>query len=147
MSRSIVRFIALGLLSACSLAAPPESAESDYFVTRAVDIVFAGGEGLRYALSLELRQPLAAPIHITVDFEDPADRDHPFFIEREVKPGESIVQVRSESFHAIRNGGKYLVKVWIYGDALRKKPLGTHEQWVKFKVPGAFFRTFGIEKL
>jgi hypothetical protein len=39
------------------------------------------------------------------------------------------------------------VKVWIYEDALRKKPLGAHEQLVKFKVPGAFFSTFGIERL
>ena len=147
MTRFMTRFIALALLSAGSLAAPPPRTESGYFVTRAADIAFTGGEGLRYTLSLELRRPLTAPIYITVDFEDPTDRDHPFFVEREVKQDESVVQVRSEPFHAIKNGGNYLVKVWIYEDALRRKPLGTHEQLVKFKVPGAFFSTFGIEKL
>lgn len=147
MTRSVFRFIALGLLSAGSLAAPPKPVESEYFFTRDAGIYIAGSEGLRYSLFLELRKPLAASIYLTVDFEDPTDRDHPLFVEREVKAGESEVQVRSEAFRAIRNGGKYLVKVWIYEDALRKKPLGTHEQLVQFKVPGAVFSTFGIEKL
>jgi hypothetical protein len=147
MTRAILCYVALALLSAGSLASPPKPAESEYFVTRAADIFIAGGEGLRYALSIELRKPLATPIYITVDFEDPADRDHPFFVEREVTPVEHVVQVRSEPFRAIKNGGKYLVKVWIYEDALRRKPLGIHEQMVQFKVPGAVFSTFGIQKL
>ncbi|HYJ42562.1 MAG TPA: hypothetical protein VEW08_17355 [Steroidobacteraceae bacterium] len=147
MIRAILCYVALALLSAGSFASPPKPAESEYFVTREADIFIVGGKGLCYTLSIELRKPLAAPIYITVDFEDPADRDHPFFVEREVMPGEHVVQVLSEPFRAIKNGGKYLVKVWIYEDALRRKPLGIHEQMVQFKVPGVVFNTFGIEKL
>ncbi len=147
MTRFILFFVGLCILSAGSQASPPKPVESEYFLTRDAGIYFSGGEGLRYALFLELRKPLAAPIYITVDFEDPADRDHPFFVEQEVKPGDFEVKVRSEAFRAIRNRGKYLVKVWIYEDALRRKPLGTHEQLVYFKVPGAAFSAFGIEKL
>ena len=42
---------------------------------------------------------------------------------------------------------RFIVLGLLSAGSLRKKPLGTLEQRVKFKAPGAFFSTFGVEKL
>ncbi len=102
---------------------------------------------LRYLLQFRLRKPVTETLYVTVDFENPQDRNLTLFTEYEILPGTTRFGVVSEMFAHIRIRDKYQVKVWIYADVNRKQLLGTHEQWVLFDMPRALVEQLGIKIL
>src|SRR5687767_2001390 len=133
MRRAILAVTACSVLATLAAARAPELVESEWLVTTGggfkVDGDVRHQEGrLRYLLQFRLRKPVTETLHVTVEFENPEDRNLTLFTEYDVLPGTTRFGVVSDMFAAIRLRGQYLVKVWIYADVNRKQLLGTHEQ-------------------
>ena len=133
-------------------ASPPMPAESEWLMTRSGTIMVEGDpkgrDGrLRYLLEFGLRKPVTEVLYVTVDFENPLDKETPLFAEFEIAPGATGFEAKSEEFAAIRNRRKYQVKVWLYADVKRKQLLGTHEQQVLFQMPPELLERFGVQLL
>jgi len=148
----------LTILAACLLlplagvAKPPMPAESEWLVTESALFSMLldpkGQSGtVQYALELRLRKPVTETLYVTVDFENPLDKETPLFAEFEVAPGATHVAATSEPISAIHSRRKYLVKVWIYADVKRRQLLGTHEQLVEFNMPRGLLQQYGIRVL
>jgi hypothetical protein len=152
MLRRLTILTACVLLSASAGAKPPMPVESEWLVT--VEANFPGlldpkglNGTLQYAMKFRLRKPVTETLYVTVDFENPQDKETPLFAEFEVAPGTTEFTAESEPIHAIRARAKYLVKVWIYADVKRKQLLGTHEQPMEFNVPRQLLERYGITVL
>jgi hypothetical protein len=145
--RQILKVASILLLAAGAWAAPPKMAESRYLVTRQGTFIVVGGEGVKYDLQFGVRQPFAAPVHVTVDFENPEDTASPLFVEMELPAGQAQFDVQSPPMKAVRNREEYLVKVWIYEDALRRKLIGTHEQVMQLKLPRQLLKLLNVRLL
>lgn len=133
-------------------ASPPKPVESEWLVTRTatffIDGDARGRDGrLQYVVILGLRKPVTEKLYVTVDFENPQDRESPLFAELELAPGATELEARSGFFSSIRNRHKYQVKVWIYADVKRRQLLGTHEQRVLFDMPRGLLEQVGIRLL
>ncbi len=152
MLRSLTTMMACTLLGAAAFAGPPKPVESEWLVTGEGGFIVMGDPKGRdgavlYQLEFQLRKPVTETLYVTVDFENPQDRDTPLFAEFEVAPGATSFEAKSELIHAIRNRQEYRVKVWIYADVKRRQLLGTHEQPVLFKMPREFLEQFGVRLL
>jgi hypothetical protein len=137
-------------LAWAAAAGPPRPVESEWLGTKNGTFLTEGGprgRGIQYHLEFEFRKPVTQRLYVTVDFENPRDRESPMFAELEVPAGATVLEAKSDYFQGIRNGRKYLVKVWIYADLKRTQPLGTHEQQVLFKLPRELLQQLGVELL
>jgi hypothetical protein len=146
-----MRMLLVGLIAALSVslagAKPPDPVQSTFFRTRLAEFVVIAGKGLSYNLNLEVIWPFSAPVHVTVDFENPEDEASPFLVQLELPVGERSLEAHSEFFRAIRNGDRYLIKVRVYEDAAREKLMGTHEQLVEFKADRRLLKALGLRLL
>ena len=152
MRRAILAVTACTVLATLAAAKAPRPVESEWLVTTGAGFKVDGDvphhEGrLRYLLQFRLRKPVTEILYVTVDFENPQDRNLTLFTEYEILPGTTRFGVVSEMFAHIRIGEKYQVKVWIYADVNRKQLLGTHEQSVLFDMPRALVEQLGIKIL
>jgi hypothetical protein len=152
MYRALVTFVALLLITAVAWPGPPKPVESEWLVTESgtffIDGDTRGRDGaLCFHMEFRVRKPVTETLYVTVDFENPEDKDSPLFSEFEIAPGTTIFEAKSEMIHAIRNRSRYRVKVWIYADVKRKELLGTHEQLVQFDMPRELLERFGIRLL
>ena len=91
MIRVPVSFVALLLLASAALSGPPSPVESEWLVTTGggfkVDGDVRHHEGrLRYLLQFRLRKPVTETVYVTVDFENPQDRNLTLFTEYEILP-------------------------------------------------------------
>ena len=150
--RHLLSCVSFCLLATAAVARPPMPVESEWLVTKFGSILVNGDPKGRagttqYQLEFELREPVTETLFVTVDFENPADKDSPLFAEFEVAPGATKIEAKSEKMPAIRNRHKYKVKVWIYADVKRKQLLGTHEQLVLFDAPAELLERFGVTLL
>jgi hypothetical protein len=153
MCRRLAAAMLLPLMAAAVFAASPVTpTESEWLVTTLGNFSIKGdpqGRDGRVAYDMEfgLRKPVTQTLYVTVDFENPEDKETPLFAEFELAPGATAFKARSELIPAISNRQKYLVKVWIYADVKRRQLLGTHEQLVLFQMPGDLARQLGITLL
>jgi hypothetical protein len=135
------------LLLGSAVAGPPMPVESQYLVTLSANFVIVGREGVKYDMSFGVRQPFDRPVYLTVDFEDPEDPATPLFVEMELPAGQAKVDVLSPAMKAVRNRKEYWVKVSIFEDARRKKPIGTHEQTLELKMPRGLLKALNVRLL
>src|SRR5262245_23022194 len=152
MKRAVLAMAACTLLVSHAAAKAPTPVESEWLVTTGGgfkvdgDVLHRDGR-LRYLLQFRLRKPVTDTLYLTVDFENPLDRNLSLFTEYELLPGTTRFGVVSDMFAAIRVRDKYQVKLWIYADVERTQLLGTHKQWVLFDMPRALLEELGIEML
>ena len=152
MKRALPGFAAFVLLATAVWSRPPDPVESEWLVTEFGTFLINGDPHgrngtVQYHLVFRLRKPVTETLYVTVDFENPDDKENPLFSEFEVAPGATSFETKSEEIHAIRNRYKYRVKVWIHADVKRKQLLGTHEQLVLFNMPRELLERFGVSLL
>ena len=139
---------ALISLAPVSLAqSQPRPAKSKYLVTEGAGFMMKRGEGVMYAVTFSVREPMASPLYATISFENPENRKSPYVLDLTVEPGQARILAQSPGISRIKNGKTYKVEVLLFSDQSRTERIGKHVQKVSFALPPGMESAFGIELL
>jgi hypothetical protein len=138
------------LLASPSLAqSPPDPTESKYFTTFGGGIALdPGTQPLKifYALTLQLRQNIPSGAVAVADFENPENAGKPLQATHVFTTPKNRITLLSPNLSCVTNGRNYRVLVTLYTDAKRTRILGTHEQFVNFRLPPAQLQQLNIRQ-
>lgn len=110
----------------------PNAATSEYFITEGAGFdLDTRDNSVRYSLNLTIRKKLDNGVFLEVYFENPADKNSPIVLTKNIYPDAKEIAITSPKIYGLKSYHNYEVIVNIYTDASKKELLGRHRQLVQ----------------
>lgn len=141
--------VTLGLLTMSLMASGakmPDPAVSKYVTTKGAGFNISEGR-LFYTVNYKLNQTFTEKIFITIEFENPSDRNNPLIVNMEIAAGEKSISLKSPEVTAIKNNTTYKIVLKLYNDAAHTDLFATHTDEDRLELPPELFTQLGIKEL